>query len=261
MKLDFRGIAALALLSLLVFSCKDADPAIPSNESIGEQAYYGDGTIRAYGLTDDNGALIECGVIFEEKALQNLPKTPPVNLEQYFTASMNFPAVVTEQTGFQHMTCDYYPYGHNPMGIFDVEQIDFYFHYASEAERLKIGANAADSTRYKMDLPAGTLPPTFIDAVYWPTIGTHLVNVASPTFAVPPFQTEQLYGKYDGKLSFIEPMISLGLIRSVTSGSKSYDIFQPGIYPKPGKLYPKKYNVSRDASGNYRFSLSDFEKH
>jgi hypothetical protein len=258
MKSMLKCFAAITLLAVLIFACKKDKNGI----KLGESASYGNGTVQTYALLDDAGVLTECGVIFDDAALVNLPKTPPVDLFQYFSASTDFPTAAIEQTGFQHMTTDYYPYGHNPDPIYSVEHIDFYWHYLTDAQRLLIGASAADSTKFKKDLPAGSLPPTFIDAIHAPMIGTELVNVAGPEFSNPPFADAFLYGKYDGKISFLEPMLPISVIKSVTTTVKSFNIPQPGVFPAPGKLFPTKYNISHDASKKqYKCFLSGFLKH
>ena len=258
MKTIIKCLLATALLAALVFACKKDK----SGEKLGEKATYGNGSIQTYALLDDAGTLTECGVTFDDAALTGLPKTPPVDLFQYFSASVDLPTAATDQTGMKHMTVDYYPFGHNPDGIYSVEHIDFYTHYLSEAERLLVGANPADSTRFAAELPAGSLPPTFIDAFHAPTIGTHLVNVAAPEFATPPFSNAFLYGKYDGKLSFLESMLTLTVIKAATTTAKSFDIPQPGVFPQPGKLFPTKYNIWHDAAAKkYKFFLSGFVKH
>ena len=246
------------LLSLIGFTACKKEKSL---ESFGESATYGNGMIQTYTLLDNTGTLAEVGVTFTDATLNNLPTTNLIPIFNYHTLSLDFPDDA-RQMGVTHLCSDFYPDGHPPAFAYGVPQIDFYWHFQTEAARLQVGLNPADSVKFKKELPVGAIPPTFIDpGGYIPTIGAHLVNAASPEFNGVPFKTGWIYGKYDGKLAFLENLYAMSFLKSAT-GNQSFDIPQPTVFPLAGKLFPRKYNILHDlATKTYKIFLSDFVVH
>ena len=252
------------MLVLTFAHCKKNDVATLGGETTGEKNAFGNGNIQTYAFTDNTGSLTEAGIIVDDAALQNLPvvlMTVPF-LMAFTTNSLDFPATVADQTGITHLCFDYYPRGHDPVFAYGVPQINFYYHYQTEADRLMVGLLPADSTKFQKVLLAGEVPPTFIDPKgYVPKVGAHLVDVAAPEFNGVAFDKGWIYGKYDGKLTFMEELVSMAFLQSVTT-IQSFDVKQPTIFPRSGKLFPTKYNVAHNATTNqYKIFLSGFVKH
>jgi len=71
-----------------------------------------------------------------------------------------------------------------------------------------------------------------------------------------PFSKILIYGAYNGKFIFIEPMVTLEYFLSNADFSSNYS--QPEFFEKSGN-YPTKYNIYHDpTNGNTLVTLSDF---
>jgi len=65
-----------------------------------------------------------------------------------------------------------------------------------------------------------------------------------------------VYGFFDGKMIFIEPMMTKAFLESKPNETKVMKV--PGKYPAPGR-YPTAYKVAHDATAKeYRVTLQSF---
>jgi hypothetical protein len=95
----------------------------------------------------------------------------------------------------------------------------------------------------KMDkLPAAAyLPPTYIaPAPGVPMMGKHWLEATSPELNGQQFTQTFLYGSYDSKVTFYEPMITLNFLKNNSNYER--DIPQPSKYEVAG-YYPTKMRV------------------
>jgi hypothetical protein len=76
-----------------------------------------------------------------------------------------------------------------------------------------------------------------------PRMGAHWFDPTSPEFNGKPFTTTFLYGSYDGRLTFVEPMITREFLESRPNHSE--DLKLPRAYAQPG-YYPTRYRVTHD---------------
>ena len=86
-------------------------------------------------------------------------------------------------------------------------------------------------------------------------MGNHLVDAQDPELADPTlgFSRTFIYGAYDGKLTFLEPMVSHAFLAS--RPQQCTPIRAPQAYAIAG-YYPTSYCVRHDAaSGAYRVTL------
>ncbi|WP_431215365.1 hypothetical protein ACQ86N_12090 [Puia sp. P3] len=114
-------------------------------------------------------------------------------------------------TPFTHALLEWNPHGHEPAGIYDKPHFDFHFYIQSESERLAIPPYMQDSSKFLLFPAQGYLAPNlrpFPGGV--PEMGTHWVDVTTPELNGQPFTQTFLYGTYDGKVTFYEPMITSG---------------------------------------------------
>jgi hypothetical protein len=86
-----------------------------------------------------------------------------------------------------------------------------------------------------------------------PRMGAHLANPLAAELHGQPFTKTFIYGSYDGRITFYEPMISKAFLESRASVTEFIKL--PARYPKPG-YYPTKYSVKYDKAGKeYTVSL------
>jgi hypothetical protein len=89
-----------------------------------------------------------------------------------------------------------------------------------------------------------------------PRMGTHWTDRSSHEFHGSPFTNTMVYGFYEGKMIFLEPMMTKAFLE--TQPDETNDIAVPAQYPGPG-AYPTSYRVRFDnATSLYRVELLSF---
>ena len=148
-------------------------------------------------------------------------------------------------TPFKHALLDWNPRGHEPPGVYDLPHFDFHFYMQSDAERLAIPPYEVDNSKFLKYPDAAYLP-----AVYVPTpggvpqMGTHWVDVTSPELNGETFTQTFIYGTYDGKVTFFEPMITLAFLNTHPVFERTFPVaskFQvSGFYPTRMRVLKEK---------------------
>ena len=148
-------------------------------------------------------------------------------------------------TPFDHVGMHWNPSGHEPETIYTVPHFDFHFYISTPEEVTEIGTYEMDSVRFKnlpsVDyFPAKYVNPGAVTAV--PQMGSHWLDVTSGEFQGKPFTETLIYGSFDGKVTFIEPMITLDFLKK--NADYVRDIPQPAKVQK-SNWYPTKMRVSK----------------
>jgi Domain of unknown function (DUF5602) len=240
MKTILSGLVmCMAILSTFT-SCQEDDDPKPKTEFFGPEISVGDGKAMSYVKTDEAGEPIEAGLMFDEKALQNLPTGDPHGHEYL----LKMPADI-DVAPYTHITFDWNEHGHEPPGVYDLPHFDCHFYFITEAERGAIGP--FDSTQFNKPLPAEYLPPMYLETPGGvPGMGAHVIDLLSPEIAgTGSFTKTFIYGKYDGELNFLEPMVTLDYLKS--KRNESNPIRQPQKWQQDG-YYPASYDLRYDAS-------------
>jgi hypothetical protein len=224
-------------------------PASNSGTVFGPSQRLGNGTVKTYTTLDASGNPVEVGLRLTDTALDGLPQTttPPDVL------MLDFPDQASA-TAFDHVMLNWNPQGHDPVVLFGKPHFDFHFdmvdmaaiqavspsdpNYAAKADRLP-------EARY---LPQDYVVPPGASAAAQavPGMGVHLVD-SSDTSLVPgsyDFKQIIISGTWDGKYTFIEPMITREwLLTKPTLEQQA--LKQPQAYQKTG-YYPTNYSVRFD---------------
>jgi hypothetical protein len=111
-------------------------------------------------------------------------------------------------------------------------------------------------------LPPDYLPPDYTDKhLVEPAMGNHLVDLTTSEWHGVPFTRTFIYGVYGGRITFLEPMISVTALAQARDGSAPADctaVKQPAAWQQPG-WYPRQYCVRyRPDTDEYTVSLEDF---
>lgn len=162
-------------------------------------------------------------------------------------------------------TVNWNPEGHMPPAppVWSAAHFDFHFFMVEPAviQGIRTGPCAEfihceDSARAAIPLPARHVPPDYLDVgAAVAAMGNHLVDVKDPEIADPSlgFSSTFIYGAYDGKLIFLEPMVSYKLLSSRPQHCRP--VRAPEAYAVGG-YYPASYCVRHDAAtGTYRVTL------
>lgn len=272
-----KKIIALGLL-FLFFSCSQ-DEAVNSdlqtNESLsfaarmskeklnvfkGPQVALGYGKVRSWVSVNKDGFPNEIGIEITPEAFKNLSaetakSVPP----EHSTIVIPLHLKAKQLTPFDHVGLNWNPHGHPPPGVFDAPHFDIHFYMISVEEQMAIPAWSDETNALFSDPPLGFMPADYFTppgppGTAEPQMGKHWLPVNLGAFL--PFSKIMIYGSFDGKLIFVEPMITLDYLLSNEPFSESYS--QPDLFAKSGN-YPTKYNIFHDpTTGNTYVTLSDF---
>lgn len=227
------------------------------NTFYGPVVQMGDGYVRSWAnITHDNKALA-IGIEFTEGVLQQQHEHIPDAVEHGHTLLMLHQKAKALMP-FDHLTMGYMTGGHPPPGIYSVPHFDFHFYKMSLAERLAIPAFSPATAAAFNNLP----PLQYIPTGYFRSpnegiikMGTHWIDLLSPEFNGQPFTHTFLYGSYDGKVSFLEPMVTLATFQSGVTVQKQ--IRQPQLFDPTNTYYPTRYNIWKNNKNNRHYVAMD----
>ena len=236
----------VGLCSLVAAAVLAAAPALAQGKTYdGKAVRIGHGTAHSFVVTDAAGHATAIGIVLSETALDGLPKGTPKRSD--FPHLLPMPAK-GPKTVVNHIVIDWEALGHPPPHVYDVPHFDFHFYMVSHAAQMKVKfKNDAESGSPAQQPPADLVPPGYImpPGTAVPQMGAHAVNPASPEFHGQPFTTTFIYGYYDKKLTFLEPMASVAYLKSKPDFAAP--VARPAAYSKPG-AYPTAYSVKYDAA-------------
>jgi hypothetical protein len=106
----------------------------------------------------------------------------------------------------------------------------------------------------------GFLPAHYVNpgGTSVPMMGAHWIDPASHEFHGQTFDKTLIYGTWDGRVIFVEPMITRAFIEATPEAT--FEIAPPEKVPAPG-WYPSSFAVRHDAEAKeYRIALTGFEE-
>ncbi|MES2647221.1 MAG: DUF5602 domain-containing protein [Bacteroidota bacterium] len=249
MKHTAMKMMTVALLVATFLSCKkDKDTPAPSGRFYGPAQTLGAGKVKAYVTINPAGEPTEIGAVISDEAMNSLPAG-----HSMLNYVLELPAIGLAKTPFKFVGLDYNPHGHEPDGIYNIPHFDFHFYKTTNAERLNITPG---------DPKLNIFPdPAYIPAAHFPgggvpQMGNHWIDPTSPELNGQPFTTTFIYGSYNGKVTFMEPMITVDFI-------KSHDHFHAPIKQptkfSPAGYYPTAYSVHHNEDEKqYEISMESF---
>lgn len=267
----FHSLLLAVGLACLLFSCKKevatkelaveefAGKAVQDqkmNTFKGPNVEVGNGTVRSFISISHTGVPVEIGFEMTATSFTGLP----AGGENSFILPLHQKA--KEVTAFDHLELDWNPNGHPPPGIYSLPHFDFHFYKITVAEQMAIPPYSVQTASLFDNFPpAGYMPQGYGPAPGGvPQMGKHWLDFTSPEFNGQTFTKTFIYGSYDGKVIFYEPMVTKAYIETTTSSTTA---IRPPLYFSPvNTYYPTKYNVYTDAAtGKHYISLSGFVWH
>jgi hypothetical protein len=244
----FCGVAATIL------ACSESTPSTAPIDRSG--TFYGSTTTsmeagygRAYLTLDAAGAPTELGLAITESALVTLPAT---SAEYTFTLPSE-----ASVTAYKHAVVNWVPAGHEPTPYL-VPHLDVHFYMISAQARNAItSADPAYTTKLALQPPANYLPAGYVMDMGMPRMGMHWLNPASPELNGQPFTSTYLYGSYDGKITFVEPMVAKSFLDSKPSLVKR-TVPLPQLGSTTGYQATGYSVVFDEPKHEYRIALVDF---
>lgn len=255
----------------------------------GAPSALGNGAVRTYAQLDGARPL-SIGVSLPATTLTNLP-TPPTDGQRCFDVDNNgsidahlecfggherpieLPAGLAHRTStsLKWALVNWNTHGHGPPGIYDTPHLDFHFYIQPRAERdairigpCGIGVNCDDFATGRIPVPAQYLPQDYADlGAVEVKMGNHLVDQSGAEFHGELFTHSFIYGAYAGKVSFLEPMVSLATFQLLKAGPDREickPIKQPAQWLERG-WYPRTYCLRyRENRQDFTVSLENFRR-
>ncbi len=245
----FLTLAAAALLAAPASAC----PNCKKDHKFGPTVPVGNGMAFSWVRLDKKtNKPVAMGVTMTETALDGLPfdMAGPMPTEEHI---LDLPKGISG-INVNHVGLNWNPKGHIPKGVYDTPHFDFHFYLMTEAQVAKItntGAGMARCMKHPAAkyIPAGyILPPGTTE----PRMGAHWIHPGSRELNGLKFDATFIYGTYDGKINFLEPMITKEYLERRLN--VEMPIPQPKAYRVAG-YYPTKYRIGFNADRR-EFSIS-----
>ncbi len=250
------AVALLGCSALIVSGCSDSDTetnATPAGTYYGDSVSMGNGAVRSYVTLDDSGNPTDIGLAIGTEALNGLPDTLAFPGDPAGSFEVPLPSQALA-TAFNHIEIDWNPHGHEPVGIYDKPHFDFHFYMIDTATQNAITAVGADTVKINKMPPADQIPTDYqMIPGGVPRMGAHWYDTTAVEFHGQPFTSTFIYGFYDGRMIFDEPMVTVAYLMSHPDHSEQLKL--PAVYPTSA-YYPTTYSVTYDATaGTYKVSL------
>lgn len=162
------------------------------------------------------------------------------------------PATASAITPFKWIMLNWNPAGHEPDHIYTIPHFDIHFYETTPEEVM----GYMDQAKLNAEVPSGYVPANHISGPGVPMMGKHYIDATSPELNGQTFTQTFLYGAYDGKVVFYEPMITLDFLKNTAHFDRT--IPQPTKFAKAG-YYPTKMKVQK-RNGQTEVTLYGFEK-
>lgn len=227
-----------------------ANTAWAHKEFWGKKVSVGNGYARSYAKLTDRGHLLELSVIISRKALQNLGHTN----KEYV---LQMPHGVTIPP-YKFITLDWNPHGHEPDHVYTLPHFDIHYYFISRAEQTSITCMNEDAAVCTKAIASTMIPQGYIPTPAGvPQMGWHWVDSWSGEFNGRKFTKTFIYGYYDGKMTFIEPMVTYEYLKKTSMTSKL--IRTPKDVTFAGS-YPSQYRIKYDRhAGVHKIILRNFK--
>jgi hypothetical protein len=249
---EFDGSVSRNLLSESIITSETNK----ENTFYGHEVQMGYGKARSWITVSKAGIPLALGIEMTADAFLNLP----MDKESLGTLILPLHHKAKDLTAFDHITVDWEPFGHEPLGIYDIAHFDFHFYKIPVETQYAIPSYEVDPAAFD-DLPeADFIPPLYFHGPGGVAqMGAHWVDLLSPEFNGEIFTHTFLFGSYSGEVTFYESMITKATIESGITVHK--EIRQPQKFSPKGVFYPTSYSIYKDSnSGKHYVTLEGFVK-
>lgn len=269
------------------------------NTDWGEPVALGNGEVKTFVTTDGSGKPELVGLYLTASALTDLPtgmgdgKWDVLDAEGKvvfpccgYEFKLEFPESISA-TPIKYLILNWNPMGHTPAHVYDVPHFDVHYYLISDEERSAIAPATGDTMcmvpnppgspegehpvsvdcdtfeTAMMPLPEGQMPTGYVSVgAVEPAMGNHLLDPTAPELNGENFTYTWIYGAYDGKLTFLEPMIANSFLEEknpevCASFPLPEEMAEPGYYPSS---YCIRYMEDEAGEGVYAVTLEAFQE-
>ncbi|WP_324719929.1 DUF5602 domain-containing protein [Salinimicrobium sp. HB62] len=219
------------------------------NTFYGPAEPFNGGVVRAVVTMTRDGVPVDIGVRISEKVLEDLP-------EHHEIVTLDLPNKM-KGLAFDHVDLDWNPHGHEPF-FYELPHSDVHFYMIPEEEKWKI----TEIEKAALFPDPEYLPESYFTAdpvEMVPNMGVHWLDFNAPElpFNEGEFTHTMIYGTYDNRVIFMEPMITLDYL--LGADGTEFDIPQPQKFERSG-YYPTTYKMYYNAkSKEYVITMGDME--
>lgn len=142
---------------------------------------------------------------------------------------------------FNHVGMGWNPNGHEPEQVYGLPHFDFHFYMPTPEEIAAIPVYEQAKEKFDNYPAAEYFPANYMNfGGGVPQMGAHWIDVTSPEINGAKFTQTFIYGSYDGKVTFYEPMITLEFLKATSNFTRP--IPEPAKVQKTG-WYPTELNI------------------
>jgi hypothetical protein len=253
MKRNPTSLLLLVAGTMFLFSCRkgdikdffDKEHSSKYNTFKGPQVQMGNGHARSWITIDHAGVPNEIAMEITASGIEGLPHGPAEYVLPLHQKALDV-------TSFEHLVINWAPEGHPPGGVFTVPHFDLHFYTIPNAARLAIPEYPMAMEAFDKLPPDGYIPEGYMpEPGGIPQMGKHWVD---GSVAPGTFTKTMIYGSYDGKVHFVEPMITVEVFQKAEAFSLAYA--QPTLFAEH-TYYPTRYNFyAKDEK--YYVTLTEF---
>ncbi|HSK41607.1 MAG TPA: DUF5602 domain-containing protein [Arenibaculum sp.] len=231
--------AAIGAVSILASLAAASASAREGQVHRGPAVPLGQGTAQAWVSMGGDGQPAALGVSMSETAVRGI--------EALHAAALVLPLPAEAAgTGFDHVLLNWNPHGHPPAHIWDSPHFDVHFYMISPAAREAISDEDPEFMAKAGHTPEARFVPAdyVLESEPVPGMGVHWADATTPEFFGKPFTHTLIYGSWDGRFTFVEPMVT----KAVFDGRETVvaPVKQPAAVAIPGR-YPTRYRIDFDA--------------
>jgi hypothetical protein len=268
--LALSSLCAVGVVSVSLAGCgggtSSAVSQNPTRIVTGESETVGGASVVSWAKLDSLDKVLEAGVTIPLSVIANPPDPAGARSTRHAGHDsedavgpagafvvIDFPDAVKNTTFLNHYEMHWNPDGHPPFELYSEAHFDLHFYNQTVAQVLAITppdtiAPAANR------IPTGYIYPGVQETV--PQMGVHALADSEFAPGAPPFSASMVLGYYQGKMTFVEPMITQA--RLLSKQPITLTVPQPAVLGQSTR-YPTKFTAVYDASLDaYQCTFSDF---
>jgi hypothetical protein len=162
------------------------------------------------------------------------------------------PAEALSTTPYKWIMLNWNPAGHEPEHVYTIPHFDIHYYQTAPDEVM----NYMDEAKLNTDVPAGYVPANHVSGPGIPMMGKHYIDAAASELNGQTFTQTFLFGSYNGKVVFWEPMITQNFLKNTSNFERP--IPQPEKFQQAG-YYPTKMKVVKKGNQT-EVTLTGFQK-
>ncbi len=232
--------------STILFACDKEK----NKEYKSEQATLHNGKVWTSAKLGSDGKPLSLSIIVDDAAMNSVPVGQP---SDHMSPANNLMIPISDKSGtpFKFAMVNWNSSGHEPDHVYTLPHFDFHFYTASQNEVM----NYMDEQKLNAEPDAAYIPANHISGPGVPMMGKHFIDATSPELAGQTFTQTFLFGSYNRKVVFWEPMITRDFLKNNSNFERSLP--QPAKFIEAG-YYPTKMKVSKH-KGVTEISLLEFQ--